>query len=46
MFDSNFEVVFPLKQDYLNYVCPGIDTDEIGFAGVLHDITSVPPRVV
>ena len=31
IFDSNFEVAFPLTQDCLNYTCRGNDTDEINF---------------
>ena len=46
IFDSNFEVAFPLTQDCLNYTCRGNDTDEIKFVGVLHAIRSVPPEVV
>ena len=45
IFDSTFEVAFPLKQDCLNYICRGNDTDEIRFFGVLHPIISVPPKV-
>ena len=46
IFDSNFEVTFPLTQDCLNYICSGNDTDESIFVGVLHAIRSVPPKFV
>ena len=46
IFDSNFEVEFPLTQDCLNFTCRGNDTDEIKFVGVLHMIIIVPPEVV
>ena len=46
IFDSNFEVAFPLTQDCSNYTCRGNDTDEITFVGVLHAIISVTPEVV
>ena len=46
IFDSNFEVDFPLTQDCLNYTCCGNDTDEIKFVGVLNVIRAVPPEVV
>ena len=46
IFDSNFEVAFPLTQDCLNYTCRGNDTDENKFFGVLHAIKSAPPEVV
>ena len=36
--DSNFEVAFPLTQDYLNYTRRVNDTDAIKFVGVLHSI--------
>ena len=45
IFDSNFEVAFPLTHDCLNYTCHGNDTDEIKFVGVLRAIISVPPKV-
>ena len=45
VFDSNFEVAFPLTQDCSNYTCSGNDTDEIKFVGVLHEIIPVPPEV-
>ena len=31
IFDSNFEVTFPVTQDCLNNICLGNDTDEIIF---------------
>ena len=34
IFDSNFEVAFPLTQDWLNYTCRSNYTDEIKFVGV------------
>ena len=34
IFDSNFEVAFPLTQDCLNFTYLGNDTNEIGFFGV------------
>ena len=46
IFDSNFEVAFPLAQDCLNYTCRGNDNDEIIFVGALHVIREVPPEVV
>ena len=46
IFYSNFEVAFPLTQDCLNYTCPGNDTDENKFVGVLHAIIEVPPEVI
>ena len=46
IFDSDFEVAFPLTEDFLNYTCRGNDTDEIKFVGVLHAIRAVPPEVV
>ena len=46
IFDSNFEVTFPLTQDCLNYICRDNDTYEIGFVCVLHAIRAVPPKVV
>ena len=46
IFDSNFEVKFPLTQDFLNVICCGNDTDEIIFVGVFHSIRAVPPEVV
>ena len=42
IFDSNFEVAFPLTQDCLNYICCDNDTDVIIFVGVLHVIRAVP----
>ena len=45
IFDSNFEVAFPLTQDCLNYTCRGNNTDEIKFVGVLHVIRAVLPEV-
>ena len=45
IFDSNFEVAFPLTQCCLNYACRGNDTYEIKFVGVLHAIGAVPPEV-
>ena len=46
IFDSNFEVAFPLTQDFLNYTCCGNDTDKNEFVGVLHVIIEVPDEVV
>ena len=46
IFDSNFEVSFPLTHDCLNYICCGNDTNEIRFVGVLHAIREVPTKVV
>ena len=46
IFDSNFEVAFPLEQDCLNYTCRGNDTDDIKIFGVLHAIREPPPKVV
>ena len=46
IFDSNFEVAFPLTQDFLNYTCHGNDTEENKFVGVLHAIRAVPTEVV
>ena len=46
IFDSNFEVAFPLTQDCLNYTFFGNDTDEIKFVIILHTIRAVPPEVV
>ena len=46
IFDSNFEVEFPLTQDCLNYTCRGNDTDDIKFFGVLHVIRAFTPEVV
>ena len=46
IFDSNFEVVFPLTQGFLNYTCHGNDTDDITCFVFLHAIRAVPPRVV
>ena len=46
IFDSNFEVTFPLTQDRLNYKCCGNDTNKNKFVGVLHAIRAVPPEVV
>ena len=43
---SNFEVVFPLTHDFLNYVFCGDDTDKIKFVDVLHEISAVPSEVV
>ena len=45
IFDSNFEVAFPLKQDSLNYTCRGNDTDDIKEISVLHVIIAVPPEI-
>ena len=42
IFDSNFEVAFPLTKDCLNYTCRGNDTDDIKFVGVLYAIRAVP----
>ena len=41
IFDSNFEVVFPLSQDWLNYKYPDNNTDKIKFVVVLHAIRAV-----
>ena len=46
IFDSNFEVAFPLAQLCLNYTFRGNHTDENKFVGVLHEIRAVPPEVV
>ena len=46
MFDSNIEVAFPLKQDFLNYICCGNDTGDTICVGVLRAIRSVHPKVV
>ena len=46
IFDSNFEVEFPLKQDWLNDTFCGNNTDENKFVGVLHTIRAFPPKVV
>ena len=46
IFDSNFEVAFPLTQDFLNYICRGNDTNKIRSVGVFHTIREVPPKVV
>ena len=46
IFDSNFEVAFPLTQYCLNFTCRVNDTDENKFVDVLHVIRSVPPEVV
>ena len=45
IFDSDFEVAFPLTQDCLNYTCHGNDTNNIKFVDVLHTIRAVPPEV-
>ena len=45
IFDSSFEVEFPITQDCLNYTGRGNDTDEITFVCVLHAIRAVPPIV-
>ena len=39
-------MALPLTQYFLNYKCPGNDTDENQFDGVLHTIRSVPLEVV
>ena len=44
IFDSNFEVTFPLIQDFLNCICRGNDTDDIKFVGVLYAIIADPPE--
>ena len=46
IFDSNLESALPLTKASLNYICPGNDTDDITFVGVLHAIREVPPIVV
>ena len=46
IFDSNFEVAFPLIQDWLDYKCCGTGTGKNKFVVVLHAIISVPPEVV
>ena len=46
IFDSNFEVAFPLTQDFLNYTCRGNEKYEIKFVGVLNTIREVPPEVI
>ena len=45
IFDSKFEVAFPLTQDFLDYTCRGNDTDENKKNCVLHTIRAVPPEV-
>ena len=45
IFDSNFEVTFPLTEYYLNYICRVNYTAGIIFLGVLHAIRAVPPKV-
>ena len=45
IFDSNLEFALPLTSAWLNYICSGIDTDEITFVGVLHAIRAVPPVI-
>ena len=45
IFDSNFEVMFPFTQDFLNCLCRGNDTNDITFVGVLHAIREVTPEV-
>ena len=45
IFDSNFEVAFPLTQDCLNYICRGNNADEIRFVGVSHAIRAFPPNL-
>ena len=46
IFDSNFEMAFPLTKDFFNYTCCGNDTAEIKFVDVLHVIRSVTPEFV
>ena len=46
IFDSNFEVYFPLTHYFLNYSCRGNDTDQIKYFAVFHAIISVPPEVI
>ena len=46
IFDYNFEVMFPLAQDCLNYTCRVNDTDVIIFIGVVYVIIAVTPKVV
>ena len=46
IFYSNFEVEFPLTQDFLNYTCRVNYTDDDKFVGVLHAIRALPPEVV
>ena len=46
IFDSNFEVEFPLTQVFLNYTCRGNEKYEIKFVGVFHVIRAVPTEVV
>ena len=45
-FRFRFKVALPPTQYFLNYTCPGNDTDEIKFVGVLHAIRAVSPKVV
>ena len=46
VFDSNFEVTFPLTQDFFNYIYRGNDTNEIKFIGVLCAIRAFHSKVV
>ena len=46
IFDSNLEMALPITSAWLNYICPGNETDEITFVGVLHAIRAVPPEGV
>ena len=44
IFDSNFEVAFPITQDFLNYTCRSNDTGEVKLIDVYHAIREVPPE--
>ena len=46
IFDSDFEVTFPLTQDCLNYICCGNYTDDIRFVVVFNLVRAVPHKVV
>ena len=46
IFDYNFDVLFPLTQYCLTYICRDKDTDEIKFLGVLHAVRELPTEVV
>ena len=44
--DSNMKLALPLTRAWLNYICPGNDTNKIEFIAVLHVIRAVPPEGV
>ena len=46
IFDSSFEVAFPLTQDFLDYTYCDNDTNDIKNVGILHAIRAFPPEVV